>query len=581
MATSTDTLLPLRALAFALALLAPSLLAYNISPSATLLNQLVAIAGWGAVLMQVRAGQGVRQAARQALPLLAALAVLLGSVLWSCETGLPSSLAWQAMALLLAALAVGWAATAAGGGPEDDLGAFASAMLLAGVASALIAMVQVFAPQWADGNWIARSGLPGRAVGNLRQPNHLSSLLLWGLIALVPVAQAGRWFSRRLPGLLALALGAVLVLGVVLSASRTGTVGMVLLALWGAADRRLSRPVRLGLLAAPLVYGAFFFGMAEWAHETARTFGGEARLSEGDLSSSRFGIWSNTLAMIRSQPWTGVGFGEFNLAWSLSPFPGRPVAFFDHTHNLPLQLAVELGLPLAALVMLLLLAGLWLAARRAWQRADSAAPAARAALMMVLMIGVHSLLEYPLWYSYFLLPTAWAWGCALRVPTAAAGAAPAAGRSTLLSWWLGALMVAGAVFAVLDYGKVVAIFTVGDGQTPLAQRIERGQHSLFFAHHADYAAATTTEPPSAAMGAFGTTTHSLLDTRLMVAWARALNESGHRDQARYLVERLREFRNPDAQDFLAACDRPAEAGTPPPFQCEPHEGDIGWRDFMR
>ncbi len=30
--------------------------------------------------------------------------------------------------------------------------------------------------------------------------------------------------------------------------------------------------------------------------------------------------------------------------------------------------------------------------------------------MLVLMIGLHSLLEYPLWYAYFLLPTAFAWG---------------------------------------------------------------------------------------------------------------------------------------------------------------------------
>ena len=28
--------------------------------------------------------------------------------------------------------------------------------------------------------------------------------------------------------------------------------------------------------------------------------------------------------------------------------------------------------------------------------------------MMVLLVGLHSLLEYPLWYAYFLLPAAWA-----------------------------------------------------------------------------------------------------------------------------------------------------------------------------
>ena len=51
-------------------------------------------------------------------------------------------------------------------------------------------MVAVF--NGADGEWIAVSTLGGRAVGNLRQPNHLNSLLLWSLIALVMLLDAGR-----------------------------------------------------------------------------------------------------------------------------------------------------------------------------------------------------------------------------------------------------------------------------------------------------------------------------------------------------------------------------------------------------
>ena len=54
--------------------------------------------------------------------------------------------------------------------------------------------------------------------------------------------------------------------------------------------------------------------------------------------------------MIAREPLAGVGFGEFNLAWTLTEFPHRPTAFFDHTHNLPLHLMVELGIPLGLLV---------------------------------------------------------------------------------------------------------------------------------------------------------------------------------------------------------------------------------------
>ena len=63
--------------------------------------------------------------------------------------------------------------------------AFFGAWAAVGVLHAAVGLVQVFAPDLADGDWIAHSSVAGRAVGNLRQPNHLSSLMLWAAIALV------------------------------------------------------------------------------------------------------------------------------------------------------------------------------------------------------------------------------------------------------------------------------------------------------------------------------------------------------------------------------------------------------------
>src|SRR5262249_46401743 len=157
-----------------------------------------------------------------------------------------------------------------------------------------------------------------------------------------------------------------------------------LLALWGLADRRLARWLRVALMCAPVVYLAFAGGMSAWAHLSGHVYGGEARLGESDVSASRWGIWSNTLAPVRPPPWAGVGFGEFNFAWTLTPFPGRPVAFFDHTHNLPLQLLVELGIPLGGLVTLLLSWALVQAGIRAWRVSGEAGTPSRAAFVMVL-----------------------------------------------------------------------------------------------------------------------------------------------------------------------------------------------------
>jgi hypothetical protein len=439
--------------------------------------------------------------------------------------------------------------------------------------NAVLGAVQVFAPQLPDGTWIARSGLAGRAVGNLRQPNHLSSLLLWSAIAVVPLLEMGR---LRRP--LGWSLFALMCFAVVLTASRTGVLGVGLLALWGLLDRRLSRPTRLLLLLAPLFYALAWLGLSAWAEASRHAFGGEGRLAEADLSGSRFAIWANTLELIRQHPWAGVGFGEFNLAWTLTPFPGRPVAFFDHTHNLPLQLAVELGLPLTAAVLALLMTAMWTAWRLARQADPTTGVTLRSAWMMLLLIALHSLLEYPLWYAYFLLPAAWLFGYGLGRPVVAP--AVSGHPPTRMLFIGGVLLAIGSALALVDYARVAMIFAAPRDGSTLQQRITNGQRSWFFAHHAGYAAVTVDAGVSAADPAFRQAPHYLLDTRLMIAWAQALARAGELDKARHLAQRLREFRNPQADEFFEPCDK-AESGVAPPFQCQAPTSTPHWRDYLQ
>ncbi|MES2099505.1 MAG: Wzy polymerase domain-containing protein [Pseudomonadota bacterium] len=574
----------------------PTLLAFNLPPSATFLNQAAALIGWGAWLVALAASVGAPadagSASRGLTCVRAALALLLLAALvaplWA---GQPWSLALSAAAMLGAA---GLAAQVAAQVSRSGLAlpafrAFCIGLVVAGVLCSAVGIVQVFAPGWADGNWIARSTLEGRAVGNMRQPNHLSSLLLWAIVAAVWLGEA-RVLRRGSGALLAL----LFVFVVVLTGSRTGALSMLLLAAWGALDRRPSRPARALLIAAPLLYGACWLATGAWADATHHVFGGETRFStQGDVSSSRLGIWANTLTLIRLHPWAGVGFGEFNFAWTLTPFPGRPVAFFDHTHNIVLQFLVELGLPLGLTVLALLLAALWLALRGALparaapgaasdqRTAPGAALLRPAAFMVVLLILLHSLLEYPLWYAYFLLPAAFAFGLCLAAP---ASAAPAAGRpaadAARRPLVIGALvLMLGGVGAVLDYLRVVVIFAPFDNAAPLAQRIVDGRNSVFFAHHADYAAATTTDRPADVMPAFLRAPHYLLDSRLLQAWAKALDEAGDTEHARYLAQRLREFHNEQSVPFFAPCEAPPAAGTALPFQCVAPTKDFRFEDF--
>ena len=584
----------IRVIVYAFALFLPPLLAYNRTPSATQLNELLCVLGWGLCLLaanRVSPGSG-RRGSTTVLAL--ALGVMCVAIVASWTLGsLPTSLALPPLLLLVAASFVAaLGARIAQGGHRDGLRAFepfAFGMLAVGLTSAVISVIQVYVPsipRLADGMVIAESGIPGRAVGNLRQPNHLASLLIWSAIALVPLVE---W--RRIPRWLGGVLLLFIMYGVFLSGSRTGLIGgSIVLVLWALCDWTLSVSTRIALVAS-----VAFAAAMPWLtlHLSHAVIGTATRAADGD--SSHFAIWKNAVEMIRQQPWLGVGWGEFNFAWTLTPFPHRPTAFFDHTHDLPLQLIVELGIPLGLLVLGLLVWALGQGLVRAFLTKGDAGHGARAACVMVLMIGVHSLDEYPLWYAYFLLPAAWAWGFTLGSGPAPKPAAEPTlsgvvggrpidpGKLVRLSSegsglrWFGAAMVVVALLSTWDYWRVSTIFIEDASLAPLPDRISAGQTSPVFAHHADYADATVAEPPSKALGAFERATHSLLDSRLMMAWATALAESGQTERARYLVGRLKEFNKEDAAEFFAPC---ADATLQvKPFQCQPEPKGLTWRDF--
>lgn len=557
----------------------PTLPFWQTTPSATFINQALAFALWPAFLLATDLRAGIARPA----PLLAAMVAVAMAAAWSwLGASLPASLGLSAVATLAAAvvLVAGGAGMRARPDAETWFAAFCWGWVACGSVSIAIALVQVFAPDWTDKLYIAASSHPGRAVGNLRQPNHLSGLLLWHCIAVIALLEMGR--LRRWAAALLLALG---VFSVVLTASRTGLLSVLLLAAWGLLDRRRFTRHGLALLVAtPLMYAASWLAMDRWAKLSRQAFGGAERLAETDISASRFAIWRDTLDLIAANPLRGVGFGEFNFAWTLSPFPTRPTAFFDHTHNLVLQLLVELGLPLGGGVMALLLAALWFAAWRAWRTPGPLGVAQRCAVLMVVMVGVHSQLEYPLWYAYFLLPAAWVWGFALQGGPVAETGAPAepprraAGAMVVASL----LVVAGTVHAVLDYRRVVVIFSPDAGAPALDDRIAAGQRSVYFAHHADYAALTSNLPQADERHAFARATHYLLDTRLMMTWAQDLDRRGLRDPARHLAARLREFGKADVEEYFARCPAvPLKVRPGRSYQCELPERVPDWREFTQ
>lgn len=567
--------LPLALLAAAF----PFLIAGSAPPTSTYFNQAVAFGGCGVWLLVwalTARPSLVAQPSSAATRLLLVAGALLVAATLTSSAPWGQRLAPLACLVLAGALMHATAAATRAGRFDDWATPLMTALLVAGLLSLLVGLVQVFRPELADGRLVSFPTIAGRAIGNMRQPNQLSTLLMWSAAAAV-------WLGvreRQPLALMATVLGA-LVFGVALTASRTGMVGVLLLALWGALDRRLPKRVRWLLVAMLPLYALSWWGLEQWLSAHGVMFYGEDQLKKtlhGDPSSSRGKIWANTWDMVRLHPWTGVGVGAYNFIWSMTPFPGRPVAFYDHSHNLVLQLAVESGVPMAAVILGCTLAALWKSRSALHLADDNTARSARTALFMLVMAGVHSLLEYPLWYVYFLLPAAMlaGWLTGLVPALHPEPSTPIASR--LAGVWrpvwcaTGALALAGSLWSTVEYGSVAVIFEpeLSWGEpAPLPERIAEGQRSVLWGHHADYAAVTMAPKPEEVFSQFERPLYHLADTRLLIAYARALLARGEIQKATHVAARLREFHNPASADFFSACDA---AGSATPFQCLPDPG---------
>jgi hypothetical protein len=125
-----------------------------------------------------------------------------------------------------------------------------------------------------------------------------------------------------------------------------------------------------------------------------------ARLNDGEINcSSRLVLWSNVLQLIAQKPWTGWGWGELDYAHFMTVYPGdRFCEILDNAHNLPLHIAVELGVPVAFTAVVAVAALVWKS--KPWCEQNSRR---QLAWSVLLLIAVHSMVEYPLWYGPFEL----------------------------------------------------------------------------------------------------------------------------------------------------------------------------------
>ncbi len=319
-----------------------------------------------------------------------------------------------------------------------SFGAFIAASLI----STGIGMVQWL--QLGPMSFIEYVGPLERISANMRQPNQLASLLGIGIVAILWLYE-----DRRIRGLVASISLSVIGSCLVMTQSRTGwlfVAGFGVIWLFCRNRLQLRAPVAAVLLSVSVFFAAVV-GFGEINH----WFGISESVSIADrLQPGRRGaIWAAMLDAAWRSPWFGYGWQQIPLAQHAVAQDHTPINYWlTSSHNIFLDLALWNGIPIALGVGAL--CTWWLVSRV--RRCRDVETAALLAALGVL--GVHSTLELPLHYAYYLLPAGLMVGIIEGIGTSArpVDPAPRAWRFLAACAWVFSSILTGWV--VVDYLKV-------------------------------------------------------------------------------------------------------------------------------
>jgi len=372
-------------------------------------------------------------------------------------------------------------------------------LLAAAVISALLGVLQYLGLARELSPWVNQP-LKGDAFANLRQRNQFASLTSLGLVALLGwVAVRARAQSMtRGCWMLAFVLLNVLAAGVACSVSRTGAVQWVLagvlMAAWGwrsaKQDAACGKALVWLALAAPVLVAAWSVLMPWLALQTTGEWGASMILrvtgqaQDYAACGGRRVLWANVLALIVQHPWLGWGWGETDFAHFMTGYSSlRFCDMLDNAHDFPLHLALELGVPFAVAVMALV--GVWVLRRTPWREQHAWRVMA---WCLLLVLGLHSLLEYPLWYGPFQMTLGLAVGLLWAAPDA-----PAREEAQEGPMLVAALLFIGCLYAAWDFNRVGQIYRQAASRDAAYRDnpLHHAKQSWLFKNQADFAELTT------------------------------------------------------------------------------------------
>jgi Virulence factor membrane-bound polymerase, C-terminal/O-Antigen ligase len=473
----------------------PFLLGYGVLPLPNLINEIAACLGFGLLLVVAYKETNFISLNKTHWVMLSVGIVLIASVInqwiysgrsiyWDCYF---FYISYIAIAML--ALHFGWKISASAETLEQWLKAISISFLVAGAITVLASFMQYFelANSWALIPYISERG---RAFGFVRQPNHQAMLLVICCHVLIYQYKQSK-ITGWIFGMIIMWMSA----GVLMTGSRTGFFLLLSALVWAGFGVKKHDQKRVLISIATAMAAIAITVLILYATQRYYSYDFYATQKLSQTSREGFGVrallWEQSIKLILEYPMLGVGIIRYPSLFFLSGAAVETKVLMTNAHNILLQLAIEHGIIVLTYVICVAIFVM-----RKLGSGMSIFPETRMSLGIVFSLLIYSMVEFPLWYSYFLIPAMVFLGIATGraisaiddrcefLPATIIPTTPSLKSfSHILVGLAGIAIVGTAAWINSDFYKITPIFLRAQPEL-LGERLDIGQKVTWFKRYA-------------------------------------------------------------------------------------------------
>lgn len=275
--------------------------------------------------------------------------------------------------------------------PTEKMKAIYYSLWIAALVSAAIGLLQWLSLQGALQMYALQTDVGDRAMGNLGQPNQLATLLLIGIAAL-----AWTYESNRIGKIGLVSAVGFLTLVLVLTQSRSGMISVVVMGIFLIWKNRRSKSQLKASLVLWWILAYFVCLLLLPDLFDILLMQGNRSMNPGS-DSARIVIWKQMISGIMQAPWFGYGWNGTSAAHAAGSIAVPGSLTYTNAHNVILDIVAWNGIPVG--LFLTAISCYWFLSRVLKIQKLNAVYS----MACLLPIAVHSMVEYPFAYSYFLV----------------------------------------------------------------------------------------------------------------------------------------------------------------------------------